>query len=57
MPLLIATFVLLLLVVGLMSLPALLGRPPLRRGCRGPFRAECEACPRPCPRRGRGGRP
>ena len=43
----------LLIVFGMLSLGALLGRAPLRWGCGSVFGAECAGCAHPCERRGR----
>jgi len=43
-----------LVVFGLLSLGALLGRAPLRWGCGSLSGADCAGCARPCERRRRG---
>ena len=46
-----------LLVFGLLSLGAILGRSPLRWGCGSVGGADCAGCARPCERRRRQERP
>jgi hypothetical protein len=51
MPLLLASFVALVLAFSAMAVGVLLGRAPLRPGCAGAMAGECGVCSGPCPKR------